>query len=437
MERDNRRAHGQWRGCHSFKDIICDGDQAATHKRDGGLRMGQTYYYYYELNGSTETHDPSMPSTNTCPFLPGQTVNTLHVPEERSERKRSASLNELRKRDYMTMNPDDKFITPRAAPPAPTDSSSRVGTAPVMLSRERSTRSVSPNPSRPWSAKRLFRMRSKERGRDRSQSISSVENSDISSQFDDQSSPLTAETSRSRDISPDALHRFLSNDIPKFTPQDTRPAVTIPEDIAEEIEDDDNFATSAASETAPFPTILSPPPFQRSSSSNSIATATAQTPKPSIDTLQPSLQDPPMIDPTPTLPAPPKFQLGLATSHFSISSSESEPESPSTPNETDGVTFYDSSEEEEDDDDDATPSIDAEVYQQTKPLFSTYSLPRTACDERIKTAEKVAPISSPAVIAGDMPTGNTSFLTSPVDEGVDDLMSELGWMVDVIRANGI
>lgn len=46
MERDSRRDRGQWRGCHSFKDIICDGGDGCGTKRDGGLKMGQTYYYY-------------------------------------------------------------------------------------------------------------------------------------------------------------------------------------------------------------------------------------------------------------------------------------------------------------------------------------------------------------------------------------------------------
>lgn len=45
MERDSRRDRGQWRGCYSFKDITCDGD-TSTVKRNGGLKMGQTYYYY-------------------------------------------------------------------------------------------------------------------------------------------------------------------------------------------------------------------------------------------------------------------------------------------------------------------------------------------------------------------------------------------------------
>jgi hypothetical protein len=47
MERDIRRARGQWRGCYAFEGIICDGDDGGSRpKRTGGLKMGQTYYYY-------------------------------------------------------------------------------------------------------------------------------------------------------------------------------------------------------------------------------------------------------------------------------------------------------------------------------------------------------------------------------------------------------
>lgn len=47
MERDARRAHGQWRGCHTFEDIISDTEGGGSKaKRKGGLKMGQTYYYY-------------------------------------------------------------------------------------------------------------------------------------------------------------------------------------------------------------------------------------------------------------------------------------------------------------------------------------------------------------------------------------------------------
>lgn len=62
MERDSRRDRGQWRGCHNFKGIVCDGDRPGSSRRNGGLKMGQPYYFYVRgwLAGRPGTsRDPS------------------------------------------------------------------------------------------------------------------------------------------------------------------------------------------------------------------------------------------------------------------------------------------------------------------------------------------------------------------------------------------
>lgn len=46
MTKDSRRGHGIWSGCHTFKDIICDGDSDIHEARNGGLKMGGTYWYF-------------------------------------------------------------------------------------------------------------------------------------------------------------------------------------------------------------------------------------------------------------------------------------------------------------------------------------------------------------------------------------------------------
>lgn len=47
MERDRRVGPGQWRGCHTFTDIIGDGPPGDKSQwRTGGLKMGATYWYY-------------------------------------------------------------------------------------------------------------------------------------------------------------------------------------------------------------------------------------------------------------------------------------------------------------------------------------------------------------------------------------------------------
>ncbi|KIH91846.1 hypothetical protein SPBR_01479 [Sporothrix brasiliensis 5110] len=187
MDRDSRRERGQWRGCHTFSNIICDGDAPSNNvPRSGGLKMGQTYYYYYEVDGSIESHDPAVPSTTACPYLPGQRVNTLWVPIEQSSRQRSASVNSLHQSNFQTMNPADKFVTPRPPPATP----SVVNTLPppasamaipnermqvvssggnnirpesplpssrYLLRHQRSVRSLSPSASLSmWSPRRLF-----------------------------------------------------------------------------------------------------------------------------------------------------------------------------------------------------------------------------------------------------------------------------------------
>ena len=128
LQRDPKLGKGRWRGCHSFTDIICDGDDVHPYrKRNGGLLEGGRYWYYvgvplsgaelapdapqYQLDGDVEIHDASQPSTTACPFLPGQVVNLLEVPTRHPpgpdgcNRERSASVSSAR----YTLDPDDKY----------------------------------------------------------------------------------------------------------------------------------------------------------------------------------------------------------------------------------------------------------------------------------------------------------------------------------------
>jgi hypothetical protein len=163
MEQDVRRAKGQWRGCYTFEDIICDGDdRGSSPKRTGGLKMGSTYYYYYELDNGTEHYDKSIPFTTSCPYLPGQPVNLLFVPiEVQPLRCRRASLSSISNADIKTMNPADKFMTPRQPPPAPKNMLPRPNTSTSVLVKKRSARSVSPRGDKPqWSPRFFFGRRS-------------------------------------------------------------------------------------------------------------------------------------------------------------------------------------------------------------------------------------------------------------------------------------
>lgn len=155
MKRDARRGSEQWSGCHRFENIICDGRAGRiSNPRHGGLRMGGTYWYYFQLDNDIEHYNPAEPSTTNCPLLPGQPVNVLEVPIQfsgRRRRHRSGSISSTSS-ERRTMDPNDKFVNPRPAPgpssprcdiSVPFESrrslpqSSRVGTRPSQSSHER------------------------------------------------------------------------------------------------------------------------------------------------------------------------------------------------------------------------------------------------------------------------------------------------------------
>ena len=480
MERDTRRNRGQWRGCYAFKDIILDGDSRSTPKRDGGLKMGQTYYYYvcslrshcflllslylrhytkdlytdtalqYEVDGAIETHDPSLPSTTTCPYLPGQTVNTVWVPVEQSLRKRSASLTSVRDADFKTMNPNDKFVTPRAAPsPPPTPGPTRLPTAPAMLQHKRSARSLSPSPNWVFSPRKLFSRKSS------SSSLREVRSPTFPGE---EPRSCSRASCRSRDMSPESLRRFLVDDYEDEIDVAERPSIAIPEDIAEEFEDDDNFATSAASETQPV-TVLSPPPMQRALSSHSQSSTATELAGERAGAPSLAFQIPTAPTRTPPSVPLPEVETVCYQSRFSIDSSVcSEDDATHSPDSPSLPSFYHSESEEDDTmsaNEDAglslpPPANHAQTHfaiaRNLEATLSTYSLPKSTADEGKSTANTrtrptVETFGSPALVArngNDVPLGNTSLLTSPIpDSGLEELVSELSWMADIISGKAI
>ncbi|KAL1857394.1 hypothetical protein VTK73DRAFT_8101 [Phialemonium thermophilum] len=468
MERDSRRDRSQWRGCHSFKDIICDGDGGTSPRRNGGLKMGQTYYFYYELDGSTETYDPSLPYTNTCPYLPGQTVNTLWVPVEQSLRKRSASLSSMRDADLKTMDPRDKFSTPRPAPLAPGAwDPQRLGTAPFSTAHRRSARSLSPGMGWSWSPRKLFSRRSSSSLREYERPGSRTSPLPTPPSSEGVRSALQeAERPASRDLTPDGLRRFLSDDYFSVTEEhhlhedNDRPSLVIPEEIAEENEDDDNFATSTTTENLPF-TVLSPPPTQYSYSSTPSVTFLRLPSRESLGaptTLKAPAPEPPTRSPPPapatSSPSPPMSQqhrISFAgNSYFTLAS-------PLSPPLNDPPSFY-HSENEDDDEEESHSTIDRGRVAPFPNSISTYSLPESSGDGAgvfrdcpSKAAAKDAAqiprfVGSPGmeaaryrvISAAAATTVFDGFLTNPIpDSGLDDLVSELGWMAGMIGRKSV
>ncbi|KAJ4028294.1 hypothetical protein NW752_000551 [Fusarium irregulare] len=481
MQRDTRRGRDQWRGCYSFRDIVCDdvsvsasatcagvgvgvaagagtssssGTASYSVKRHGGLKMGHTYYYYYELDGSVETHDPALPSTTACPYLPGQAVNTLIVPVEQALRQRSASLTSIHTADLKTMDPESKYTTPR---PAPSVSANhipyRVGSSP-SLHHKSSSRSLSPAPAA-W--KRLFgrKMNSEgERGR------SPVRN-DTSSSTDDLDDRCTtpSEGTRTRDISPESLRRFLSDDNPARPGSNLseRPSLIIPDDIVEDNEndDDDNFASSAVSDGQSYVTRLSPPPFKRSLSSESVNADVfhSSSLRPiSAKSSKQSLLETTSVPASAVIPSRPRLEtlrprINPATSFF-LSPATPNPTtsfflSPATSNfpEDEGINFFDLT----DDEDDVVSSNNSDILAfqpapgmvSTTDSFECYSLPesRGHGSKIMETQSSYPKVNSPSLLPqgeSGFAVNEHSFLGAPIDTGLDDFAAELGWMADII-----
>ncbi|KAL2164688.1 hypothetical protein VTH06DRAFT_3905 [Thermothelomyces fergusii] len=484
MERDSRRDRGQWKGCYSFKDITCEGDAGSVPKRNGGLKMGHTYYYYYELDGACETHDPSQPSTNTCPYLPGQTVNTLYIPVERSGRKRSASMTSLNEADFKTMDPTSKFVTPQPAP-ASLEPARRLGSAPLwMQHQKRPSRSPSPSTRWPFSAARkLFSRKS---------SASSLRDAIAQAPQAEDARSLRSGGNRSRDISPESLRRFLVDDgVPAEAEHEdnSRPAIDIPEDISEENEDDDNFATSAVSETMPLTGLSPPPPRPLSPAGSTISTLNRTEGDEEEKTAPHRARDSQLaVPPAPTRQPPVLPTISIARAYvpqpgefpLSAFACQPVPDSPDSGSPPDFcLSEADEEEEGEEEEEDLDVDVDVDMDMAERgpdgalpssaasraksPLvarniaasLSTYSLPRTAGTDTGKLIAAVGDVATTTTTTTPSATaaaGNKDhrasdgrsaapadafsgplLLTSPIpDAGLEDLVAELGWMLEAI-----
>lgn len=131
MSRDLQIGSEYWSGCFNFSNIICDGRPGdVMRSRDGGLKMGGTYWYFYKINDDIDFHNVCERATTNCPMMPGQLINVLHVPYafcgSRSRNPSTSSTNS----EQRTMNPQDRFMNPRPAPAKP--EVLRVKTSPTL-----------------------------------------------------------------------------------------------------------------------------------------------------------------------------------------------------------------------------------------------------------------------------------------------------------------
>lgn len=114
MKQDRRRGSGVWTGCFRFGNIVCDGDKLCWDQpRDGCLKQGGRYWYYYRCDLDVETIDDAVEHSIPCPLMPGQTLNVLDVPREiRCFAACAEDGVALEPHVYQTLNPLDKFSQP-------------------------------------------------------------------------------------------------------------------------------------------------------------------------------------------------------------------------------------------------------------------------------------------------------------------------------------
>ncbi|KAI1143910.1 hypothetical protein F5Y05DRAFT_362977 [Hypoxylon sp. FL0543] len=394
-----------------------------------------------------------MPTTNACPYLPGQTVNTLDVPLERLSRIRSASMNSLRTADFKTMDPKDKFMAPRPAPPVPSLPDLRIGSSPappMSLVHKRSARSLSPAPSWSSAARRFL-------GRKKACNLDSDAGSEteVESHYGEENrrEPRSITPSggvRSRDMSPESLRRFLSDDLPQTPPVELAPRLIIPDEITEENEDDDNFATSAVSENAPF-TMLSPPPLHRSVSSPSIKANSNE----STTTIVPTdsrQNDGVTSNPIDVPSQVPNMDFDLPRSHFSYSTTASSLVSSQSVESRDynQISFFDDSDDESEEV--FSNEDESGMFRETRrgsersipknihSPITGYSLPQPGThSEKYLDTSRLPPaaLGSPDLVArldSGVSLSNANLLGRPgIDAGLDDLVNDMGWMADAIQ----
>ncbi|KAI0476766.1 hypothetical protein F4859DRAFT_514097 [Xylaria cf. heliscus] len=455
MERDLRRGQGEQRGCHNFDKTISDEDLTTNSGRRGGLNMSQRYYYY-EVDGSAQTYIPSLPTTTTC-SLTGQTGNTLDVPVERRTRLKSASMNSLRTADYKMTDPVDKFTASRLASVASNRREFRIPSASASsILPKRATRSVSPAPNWTGTARRFlgFKLHNRDQESDRGRKSALSQMEDVFVEEEESTEPRAVTPSgsiRSRDMSPESLRRFLSDDLPSSSSSaESAPGFSIPADIEEETEDnddDDNFATTTvciAPETAHL-TNLSPPPFLRGGlsappASHSIG-ATIPAPMTTVENAELGSAVEKKRSARPA-------KLDIPRSHSAASMASSSMTSAASPRSTiskglSQFSFFDDSDDEE-------PTLLGNLKQdrivhtelELRAPITSYSLPRTCSDGRKHlNANVLQSFESPAVLArsdNGVPVDSSAFFGLPnVDISLQDLVGDSTWMNDVIREKDI
>jgi hypothetical protein len=353
--------------------------------------------------------------------------------------------------DIKTMNPADKFMTPRAPPPTP--KLARLNTSTSVLAKQRTARSLSPTTSEKpqWSPRMFFGLRSlnsKDQDADRRGRSSSLSKVQADASASTPSLVLRSEEMRkvrsvphTREVSPQSFKKTSSREpspLRQLFPQEistyNSTSLVIPDEIAEEAEDDDNFASQVTrmsiNEKGIF-TPLSPPP--------AISRPPMVRAKTATNTSKPLPQLP---EDLPLLPTPLRLRSAVSAaelprSHFSTSTISTTISSPSD-------SSFSFGEDLNEDEDLTADSGSGDEFTYSPVLseapaqgFSAYSLPEDQYASE-QTLRKETPITQLTRTASRATFGSAPpFLPNPVPDAesmstLEQLMHDMGYLGDVI-----
>lgn len=368
----------------------------------------------------------------------------------------------------MTMNPADKFVAPRPPPPTPM-TTRRSNTSPnlyspTLPSPKRPARSVSPKSDKSlWSPRSFFGLRSPQEcdDRGRSASLSRVAKDSPRGYSPRQvtSVPHTRTTSpqslaaRRRSNSQEKKTTIGLASLPREASYFSVAALDIPDEIVEEGEDDDNFASQVNfsnlydrgifTQLSPPPTGLRSPPSRRVATSTSkplpelpegnlvpqplrlrAFASAAELPKSHFSTSTVSTSDMPRSHfSTSTV----STSILEARSHFSTSTISTLIGSPA-----DSTFAFNGSDDEEDEEDLVADSEDSDEFTYSPVLdtaegrgFTGYSLPEDDYSSQ-HTLRKDAPSPNSRMTFGGAVAAGETDLTKMT--ALEELMSEVGYL---------
>lgn len=361
--------------------------------------------------------------------MPGQPVNILWVPVEVSPlRVRSGSVDSVNTTEAKTMNPADKFMTPRAPPPKPGVSRSlstsheqilekpcswskegKLGWATKLFSGRRSHPS---SPVQPLAPRRSSEPNISQHRR--TPSSNSSNSNTIHQPSPTQTEPLSRSPSSVRGYG--SIHDNLM-------------ALGITEEVSEDYEDDDNFATQFnkfCTEDNISVTGLSPTPSHRQPS----PTFNTSKPLPALPNDEPMSSILSSFAPALT----PDLSLTLPGSHFSVSTVSTALTSPTDSHfgfsDTSSMfDSYDESELNEEVGDSFT--YNPMISEVERRRFIGYSLPNEdfASDQTIRKA------SISQTISNDSYSRDSGFGDAIKEEGksaLADFLDDMGYLGETI-----